>query len=124
MSTNSSYVDDVDAITRVIGHYIEGARTGSGAAMKPAFHDEATIYGYVGPDLVSGSIQGLYDWNDQNGPASTIQSRLTHVDVVGTAASVRVDTDDWTGHRFTDFFNLVKFDGQWKVVSKVFHLHG
>jgi hypothetical protein len=35
----------------------------------------------------------------------------------------RLDTDNWTGHRFTDFFNLVKFNGQWKVVSKVFYLH-
>ena len=123
MSTTSSYVNEVDAITQVIRIYIEGARTGSGAAMQPAFHDDATIFGYVGPDLFGGPIQGLYDWNDRNGPASTIESRLTHVDVVGTVASVRVDTDDWTGHRFTDFFNLVKFDGQWKVVSKVFHLH-
>ena len=91
--------------------------------MKPAFHDDATIFGYVGPDLFSGAIQGLYDWNDQNGPATGIQSRFTNVDVVGTVASVRLDTDNWTGHRFTDFFNLVKIDGQWKVVSKVFYLH-
>ena len=77
----------------------------------------------VGPDLFGGPIQRLYDWNDQNGPATGIQSRLTSIDVVGTAANVRLDTDNWTGHRFTDFFNLVKIDGQWKVVSKVFYLH-
>ena len=50
-------------------------------------------------------------------------SYATSIDVVGTVASVRLDTDNWTGHRFTDFFNLVKIDGQWKVVSKVFYLH-
>ena len=60
---------------------------------------------------------------DSNGPASDIEIRFTSIDVVGTCASVRLDMDNWTGHRFTDFFNLVKFDGQWKVVSKVFHLH-
>jgi hypothetical protein len=36
---------------------------------------------------------------------------------------VRVETDNWTGHRFTDFFNLLKRDGQWKIMNKVFHLH-
>jgi hypothetical protein len=123
MSATSSYVNEVDEITEVMQAYIDGARTGKGAAMKPAFHDEATIFGYVGPDLFSGAIQGLYDWNDQNGPATGIQSRFTSVDVVGTVANVRLDTDNWTGHRFTDFFNLVKIDGQWKVVSKVFYLH-
>ncbi|MFM8536059.1 MAG: nuclear transport factor 2 family protein [Acidimicrobiia bacterium] len=123
MSMTSSYVSEVDEITKVMHAYIDGARTGKGATMKPAFHDDATIFGYVGPDLFGGPIQGLYDWNDQNGPATGIQSRFTSIDVVGTAASVRLDTDNWTGHRFTDFFNLVKVDGQWKVVSKVFYLH-
>ena len=123
MTATISYVNEIDEITTVMQAYIEGARTGKGAAMKPAFHDDATIFGYVGPDLFSGPIQGLYDWNDQNGPATGIQSRFTSIDVVGTVASVRLDTDDWTGHRFTDFFNLVKIDGQWRVVSKVFYLH-
>ena len=123
MSATSSYVNEIDEITKVMQAYIDGARTGKGAAMKPAFHDDATIFGYVGPDLFGGPIQGLYDWNDQNGPATGIQSRFTSIDVVGTAANVRLDTDNWTGHRFTDFFNLVKIDSQWKVVSKVFYLH-
>jgi hypothetical protein len=123
MSATSSYVNDVDEITRAMQAYIEGARTGKGAAMKPSFHEDATVFGYVGPDLFAGPIQGLYDWNDGNGPATGIQSRFTSIDVVGTAASVRLDTDNWTGHRFTDFFNLLKIDGQWKVLSKVFYLH-
>ena len=110
--SQSTYVDEVNNISNVINHYIEGARTGKGAAMKPAFHEGATIYGYVGPDMFGGPIQGLFDWNDANGPAKDIQSKITSVDIVGTCANVRVDTDNWTGHRFTDFFNLVKFFSQ------------
>ena len=91
--------------------------------MKPTFHEDATFFGYVGPDLVGGPIQGLFDWNDHNGPAKDVQIRLTSVDIVGTCANVRLDEDNWTGYRFTVFFNMVKFDGQWKVVSKVFYLH-
>ena len=121
--SDPSYVEEIDAIKAVVKHYIDGARTGSGDAMKPAFHADANIYGYVGPDLFGGPIQGLYDWNDGNGPAGDIQIRFTSIDVVGTAASVRLDMDNWTGHRFTDFFNLVKIDGGWQVVSKVFYLH-
>jgi hypothetical protein len=116
-------ISDYDAITQVIQHYIDGARSGRGGDMKPAFHDDATIYGYVGPDLFAGPIQGLYDWNDENGPAKDIQSRIVHIDVVGTVASVRLESDNWTGHRFTDFFNLLKEDGKWKIMNKVFHLH-
>jgi hypothetical protein len=121
--TQPTYVSEIDAIERTLQSYMEGARSGKGAAMKPTFHEAATIYGYVGSDLFGGPIQGLFDWNDQNGPAGGIRFRLSSIDEVGPSASERVEVDDWTGHRFTDFMNLVKFDGQWKVVSKVFYLH-
>jgi hypothetical protein len=119
----ATYVNEIDAITTDLQAYMEGARTGRSETMKPSFHDHATIYGYVGPDLFGGPIQGFFDWNDQNGPASEVQFRLSSIDIVGSSASVRVDIDDWTGHRFTDFFNMVKFDGDWKVVSKIFYIH-
>src|SRR3546814_16029239 len=91
--------------------------------MKPAFHDDATIYGYVGPDLFAGPIQNLYDWNDENGPFADIVSRITHIDVVGTAASVRLESDNWTGHCFSDFFILLKIDGPRMIIIKIFHLN-
>ena len=122
-ATATTYVNEVDEITKVMQDYIEGARTGSGATMKASFDDTATICGYVDGDLFSGPIQDLYDWNDGNGPATEVECRFTRIDVVGTAASVRLDVDNWTGHRFTDFFNLVKIDGRWKILSKVFYLH-
>jgi len=123
MSSAATNISEYDAITKVMQYYIDGARSGKGANMKPAFHDDATIFGYVGPDLFAGPIQGLYDWNDANGPATGIVSRITSIDIVGTVASVRLESDNWTGHRFTDFFNLLKVDGQWKIMNKVFHLH-
>lgn len=114
---------EYEDIVATIQHYVEGAIAGKGELMKPAFHEEATIYGYVGEGLFSGPIQNLYDWNDSNGPATNLQARIVEIDIVGTVASVRVESDNWTGYRFTDFFNLLKVDGQWKIMNKVFHLH-
>jgi Putative lumazine-binding len=111
------------AINDTVQHYLDGAKAGKGDLMKPAFHGDATIFGYVGSDLFAGPIQGLFDWNDQNGPAKDIVARITSIDVVETVAMVRVEADNWTGHRFTDFFTLLKVDGQWKIMNKVFHLH-
>ena len=123
MTVPTSDVSEYDAVSKTIQHYINGAISGKGSEMKPAFHDDATIFGFVGNDLFAGPIQGLYDWNDQNGPATRMVSRIVNIDIVGTVASVRLESDNWTGHRFTDFFNLLKLDGQWKVMNKVFHLH-
>lgn len=124
MTSTPSAVEEHDAITQTIQHYLDGAIAGQGGLMKPAFHDDATIFGYVGPDLFAGPIQGLYDWNDENGPASDMKARIASIDVSGTVATARLEIDNWTGHRFTDLFTLLKVDGAWKIMNKVFHLHG
>ncbi len=123
MNTTTKKVSEHDAITKIVQHYIDGARSGRGDDMKPAFHRDATIFGYAGADLFAGPIQLLFDWNDQNGPATGLQARIAGIDVVGTVATVRLELDNWTGSRFTDLFTLLKVDGEWKIMNKVFHLH-
>ena len=39
------------------------------------------------------------------------------------AASARIDTNDISGFCFTDFFNLLKVEGKWTVISKIYHTH-
>ena len=112
-----------DQITAAVQHYIDGARTGKGDAMKPAFHKDATIFGYAGADLFAGPIEQLFAWNDQNGPATGLDARIASIDVVGSIATVRLELDNWTGQQYTDFFTLLKLDGAWKIINKVFHLH-
>ena len=123
MSNEATDVSDSDAIAAAVQHYIDGAMTGKGDTMKPAFHEDAMIHGYLGPDLLGGPIQLLFDWNDQNGPATELKAEIANIDIVGTIATVRLELDNWTGHRFTDMYTLLKIDGQWKIISKVFHAH-
>ncbi len=123
MSTATSNVSEYDVIADVVQHYIDGAKSGKGDDMKPAFHKDATIFGYVGADLLAGPIQQLFAWNDDNGAATELQVRIASIDVVGTVATVRLELDNWTGSRFTDMFTLLKVDGAWKIMNKVFHLH-
>ncbi len=122
-SNASTSLSEYDAITRTVQLYIDGGKSGRGADMKAAFHPDATIFGYIGPDLFAGPIQGLFDWNDQNGPATDLQGRIASIDIIETIATVRLELDNWTGHRFTDLFTLLKVDGEWKIMNKVFHLH-
>ncbi len=116
-------IHEKEKITSVIQRYIGGAVSGQGNDMKPAFHNEATIFGYVGADLLAGPIQLLFDWNDENGPAADLQANIVNIDLEGTVATVRVELENWSGHRFTDLFTLLKFGSEWKITNKVFHLH-
>ncbi len=123
MSNEATNVSDYDAITKTVQHYIDGAKSGKGEDMNPAFHEDATIFGYTGPDLFGGPIQQLFDWNDQNGPATGLKAQIASIDVIDTVATVRLELDDWTGYRFTDLFTMLKVDGEWKIMNKVFHAH-
>ena len=123
MSNAPSYVREHDALAKTVQHYIDGARSGRGDDMRPAFHEDATIFGYDGAELFAGPIQILFDFNDENGPATELQARIASIDLTDTVATVRLEIDNWTGSRYTDLFTLLKVDGQWKIMNKVFHLH-
>ena len=123
MSNATTNVKEHDAITKTVQHYIDGGRSGKGDDMKPAFHKDATIFGYAGADLFAGPIQRLFDWVDGNGPATGLQARIASIDVVDSVATVRLELDNWIGSRYTDMFTLLKVDGEWKIMNKVFHLH-
>ena len=123
MGDVSNNTSDNEMIEKTLQFYIDGAKSGKGDDMKPAFHTDATIFGYIGDDLFAGPIQKLFDWNDKNGPATELKTRIASIDVVGTVATVRLESDNWTGHKFTDFFTLLKVEGAWKIMNKVFYLH-
>ncbi len=123
MSNAPTNVSEYDAIAKVVQHYIDGAKSGRGDDMKPAFHKDATIFGYVGADLFAGPIQQLFAWTDENDPATGLQARITNIDLIDTVATVRLELDNWNGHRYTDLFTLLKVDGEWKIMNKIFHLH-
>ena len=87
------------SISATIQHYIQGAISGKGEDMKPAFHPDATIYGYIGSDLFAGPIQNLYDWNDGNGPANGGSD-----DISDPAATASANRDRLTGGTGKDWF--------------------
>ncbi len=123
MNKIATNVDEYNAITSTLQHYIDGARSGRGDDMKPAFHEDATIFGYVGSELFAGPIQQLFAWNDENGPATALTAQIVSIDLIDTVATVRLELDNWTGQRYTDLFTLLNVDGEWKIMNKIFHLH-
>ena len=120
ITTNTS---DNEMIEKTVQFYLDGAKSGKGDDMKPAFHTDATIFGYAGDELFAGPIQRLFDWNDDNGPATELEARIANIDIEGTVATVRLELDNWIGHKYTDLFTLLKVDGTWKIMNKVFHFH-
>lgn len=129
VQTPAAYATEYDAIVATMGHYIDGGRAGKSSLMRPGFLPDATVVGYVGGTLLSGSIQQLYDWIDGNGPAPDIEPRVAGVEILETIAMVRLEVERWSGKlagsdvHMSDAFTLVKTEEGWKIAHKIFHWH-
>ena len=124
MSNTATRARECGLITNVLEQYINAARCGNGEAMKKVFHDKAWIFGYVGDGLFADPIKQFFAWNEDNGPAADLEGLIADIDLVDSVATARLELDNWTGLDFTDLFTLMKFDGEWKIMNKAFHLHG
>jgi|GEM_PF-171754 len=121
-----TYVKDYQAITQVLNKYIDGCKQARSSIMKPAFSENATIFSVNAKGkLTGGPIQELFDAIDNPPflPSPEAQSVIVKVDIVGTAASARIDSNDVSGFSFSDFFNLLKVEGKWMIISKIYHTH-
>jgi hypothetical protein len=124
MSKNSKTVatQDYTAVVAAVQAYVDGLRVGSRAGVAQAFHPEAVMYGFTNGELLGGPISNLYDFVQQNGAAPDIQTRLDVLAITPTTAVVRVDMEkDAIGADYTDFHTLLKQEGQWRVIAKVYH---
>ncbi len=125
---SAAYGTAYDAVLKTMQLYLEGCRRGDSTVMRPAFHQEASFFGYAGSDLATGT-PFLFAWVDQNGPSPHIRPRFTSVDIVGSIAAVRLEVDGWTGVLagpgvcMSDIFTLLKTSDGWKIIQKAFHWH-
>ena len=114
---------DIEAISSVIQTYVEGGRKGDASIMKNAFRENATIHGHTAGGLLAGPIQLLFDFITDNPPAPDLEAKIVNIDLANTVATARVELTDWLGTRYTDQFTLLKENGTWTIISKVFHAY-
>ena len=125
----NAYLVEHDAITRTMHRYIAGAREGNGDLMRPAFHPSATISGYCQGVEYTGSVEHVFKWITQNGPAPNISVRFARIEIIESIAVVHLEVQHWSGKlaganaRASDVFTLLKWNGEWKITHKLFHWH-
>jgi len=114
---------DFEAISSIIQIYVEGGRKGDASIMKRAFRENATIHGHTEGGLLAGPIQLMFDFINDNPPASDLKAKIVNIDLANTVATARVELTDWLGTRYTDQFTLLNENGGWIITSKVFHAY-
>lgn len=114
--------DDEAAVRATLEHYLAGHATGDGAHMRVAFHPEAKLF-WVQDGALRQRPSDDYIAGFTGRPAADESRRrrwIESVDVAGTAASGKIVLDYPNG-RFVDYMSLLKIDGEWKIVNKIFH---
>ncbi|MGO4440042.1 nuclear transport factor 2 family protein [Rhizobium sp. RAF56] len=118
-------MSEEQAIRAVVHLYVDGMAFGNEPALKKAFHPKATII---------GNYQGAVEWLSRDEFIAAILAEtpatpdtqplmdIGMIDIEGDAASVKV-VDEFAGMRFSDYLSLLKIDGRWTIVNKVYHLH-
>ena len=114
--------EDEQGIRQVLTNYAEGMRTHTVATMQQAFHAQAILCGYLGDHLIAGPIADLYAWAEANpSPAATgerFECAVLNIGVTGRVATAAVRETSHEG-AVIDHFHLLKADGRWWIVSKL-----
>lgn len=121
---NINTVQDYEDVLAAMQGYVNGLKTGNVEELKKTFHKNAVMYGHLEDGLSEGSIDNLYTYVEKFGAAPNIKTNLTVLHKTPTTATVRIEMEhDAADEDFTDYHSLIKINGEWKVVAKLFHLY-
>lgn len=112
---------EVAAVRAALEHYLLGHATGDGSHHARVFHPVASLY-WVRDDSLNARASEAYVAGSPGRPADDEADRrrwIDRVDVTGTTAVARIVLD-YPAARITDYMSLLKIDGEWKIVNKIF----
>jgi hypothetical protein len=116
---------ELQAIRDTINLYIDGLDTGNIDTLKKAFHPQAMMYGSSAKTTTIVAIQGLYDYVAANTPPSKSgephECFICSIQYAGNVASVEMTEAAAYGNDYTNYFQLLKIDGKWVIVSKAYN---
>jgi hypothetical protein len=113
---------DEAAVRDTVQVYLHGLKFNDVESFKKAFYPEAKLF-FVKKNGELGQLtqeQWYEGFKGSAGKEEQGELQVAALDVTGTVASVKVEEDYPTSH-YTDYVSLLKLNGEWKIVSKVFY---
>lgn len=110
-----------DAVRVPLENYLKAHATGNADFHKKAFHTEGTLI-FIRDGKYTTRSFAEYIAGSPGKPAADEDQRkrwIESIDVVGNAATAKIILDYPTA-RLTDYMSLLKIDGEWKIVNKIF----
>lgn len=117
---------DRDAIKRTALNYAEGWYEGNADKMESSLHPDlakrivrTNDKGQSGLGQMSAMslVQGTRAGSGKQTPAAEQQKDVTILDILGGAATVKLEMRDWV-----DYMHIGKFNGKWVIVNVLWEL--
>lgn len=112
--------EEYEKILSIMNRYYEAQLMGKSEILKPVCHKNAIMHGYARETLLEGSIENLFAFIDNTGPQNSLKARFDIITLESTVANVHCCLESDT-NVYSDLFQLLKIDGEWKIISKIFH---
>jgi putative lumazine-binding protein len=126
MKTGSNQLGiELAPIAAVARDYCDGMMYADEATLRRAFHPKCLVVGHFRGRLECDPLDAFIDACKKEGsiPSGTPYfAEIVSIDVTGDTAVVKV-INDYLGSRFTDYLTMVKTEGRWVIVNKVFYVH-
>ena len=112
---------DETAVRAVVGSYLHGLKFNDVPSLERAFWPEAKLYfvsrdGHLGQLTQAAWYAGIAQ---SAGKEEAGDLRIATVEITRDIAAVKV-VEEYPGVRYTDYLSLVRFDGEWRIVNKVY----
>lgn len=110
------------AVRAAIEHYFRGHATGDGENFKKVFHPDSKLF-FIRDGKLTQVTSAEYISRAPGKPAEDEARRRRHIeniDITGNAAVVKLVLD-YPSAKLTDYMSLLKVDGEWKIVNKIFY---
>lgn len=111
---------EYENILAVMDKYYQSQVEGDSNILRPVCHKNAIMHGYAGTTLLEGSIDNLFTFIDKSGKQENLKAGFDIIALEETVACVHCCLEGNT-NTYTDMFQLLKIDGEWKIISKIFH---
>lgn len=113
------------AVKDVIGKYMKGTFEADIPLLKSVFHENAIMNGYLGDDLVMGApslfINDMASSPSMASQGAAYQGEIEMIRIERSVATVIVSESGFRGDgNLVNSFHLIKTDGEWKILSKLF----
>lgn len=112
---------DESAVRTVVESYLHGLKFNDVPSLRKAFWPEARLF-FAKRDGTLGQLtqEAWYAGFAQSaGKEEEGTLQIVSVEVTRDIATVKV-VEDYPGSRYTDYLSLLRFDGSWKIVNKVY----